>query len=119
MNLQDVSKREVLNFGQFLKKVHDCNYKPLSPSNQSEGGMEKSGLSTIKREPAYDYAGYADAVFAGQSKIDVPGVRMKLGKDIGYLDAVSGLGTAQVMSTSESLEVVESSKSTIVRLSDF
>ncbi len=119
MNLQDVSKREVLNFGEFLKKVHDYNYKPLSPANQSEGGIEKSGLSQIKREPAYDYAGYADAVFAGQSKIDVPGVRMKLGGDVGYLDAVGGLGTAQVTSTSESLEIVEKEESRIKRLSDF
>ena len=67
MNQQNVAKREVLDYKEFLGKVHDNTYKPLSPAHQSEGGLEKSGLSQIKREPAYDFVGYADAVFGHQS----------------------------------------------------
>jgi hypothetical protein len=112
MNLQNIAQREVLDFGQFLKKVHDNNYKPLAPSTQSEGGLERSGLSKIKREPAYDHVGYADSVFAGKSKIDVPGVRINAGSDGEMIDA-AGYGTATLFSTSESLQF------SIKRLSDF
>jgi hypothetical protein len=76
MNLNDVSKRDILDFDKFLKKVHDNNYKPLSPENQ-EGDPGLSGLSTIKREPAYDYAGYADSVFGKESKIGYPGISFR------------------------------------------
>ena len=119
MNLNNVSQREVLNFENFLKKVHDNNYKPLSPANQSSGGMEKSGLSAIKREPAYDFVGYADAVFAKTSKIDVPGARMTStkGKTTGYLDTTDGLGITQLMSATESLDNGGNGK--ILRLNEF
>ena len=118
MNLNNVSQREVLNFENFLKKVHDNNYKPLSPANQSLGGMEKSGLSAIKREPAYDFVGYADSVFGHKSKIDVPGVRMQMGdKTTGYLDSTAGLGMTQIMATTESLNVENRGK--ILRLNEF
>lgn len=76
MNLNDVAKRDVLDFDQFLKKVHDYNYKPLAPENQ-EGDPGLSGLSPIKREPAYDYAGYADSVFGKESKIGYPGISFR------------------------------------------
>ena len=76
MNLNDVSKRDILDFDKFLKKVHDNNFKPLSPENQ-KGDPDLSGLSTIKREPAYDYAGYADSVFGKESKIGYPGISFR------------------------------------------
>ena len=76
MNLNDVSKRDILDFDKFLKKVHDNNYKPLAPENQ-EGDPGLSGLSPIKREPAYDYAGYADSVFGKESKIGYPGISFR------------------------------------------
>jgi hypothetical protein len=76
MNLNDVSKRDVLDFDQFLKKVNDNDFKPLSPENQ-KGDPKLSGLSPIKREPAYDYAGYADAVFGKESKIGYPGISFR------------------------------------------
>jgi hypothetical protein len=76
MNLNDVSKRDVLDFDKFLKKVHDNNYKPLSPENQ-EGDPGLSGLSTIKREPAYDYVGYSDSVFGKESIIRYPGISFR------------------------------------------
>ena len=34
MNINDVSKREILDFKEFLGKVMDNNYKPLAPKNQ-------------------------------------------------------------------------------------
>jgi len=114
MNINNVAQREILDFNNFRKKVHDDTYKPLSPSNQSEGGLEKSGLHDIKREPAYDYAGYADSVFAGKSKIDVPGVRIKMGEESGLSDS-TGFGTSFNMNTSES----DQSSSVLKRLSDF
>jgi len=51
MNINDVAKREVLDFDQFKKKVHDETYKPFAAENQ-EGGEGKTGLHRIKREPA-------------------------------------------------------------------
>ena len=34
MNINDVSKREVLDFEQFRNKVHDNSFKPLAAENQ-------------------------------------------------------------------------------------
>lgn len=122
MNLNDVSKRDVLDFDQFLKKVHDYNFKPLAPENQ-EGDPGLSGLSPIKREPAYDYAGYADSVFGKESKIGYPGISFKdpqTGKTAPFVQAGSmeilgqGGGAQDVGS-----EVSESKGSfTIARLND-
>lgn len=113
MNINNVAQREILDFEAFRKKVHDNNYKPLSPSNQSQGGLEKSGLHDIKREPAYDYAGYADAVFGPGSKIDVPGVRISVSPEGGMADS-PGFGTSFDVNTSES-ETFPG----LTRLSDF
>jgi hypothetical protein len=114
MNLQNVSQREILNFDQFLGKVHDNKYKPLAPSTQSQGGLNKSGLSVIKREPAYDYVGYADAYFKNSSSINVPGVRLDKKDGKLFNDAVS-FGTSSLMSATESIQI----PSTLKRLEDF
>ena len=114
MNQQNVAQREVLDFKEFLGKVHDNQYKPLAPSNQSEGGLEKSGLSQIKREPAYDFVGYADAVFNNQSKIDSPGFRISVDGKGGMMDAGT-LGSISNFGTNESLDT----ENLIKRLSDF
>jgi len=114
MNVQNVGKRELLDFSQFLKKVHDNNYKPLSPANQSQGGFEKSGQSHIKREPRYDYVGYADSVFGHQSKIDAPGYRINLGNEMGMADA-SGVSGIFNMPANESLDT----ENFIKRLGEF
>lgn len=106
MNINDVSKREVLDFDQFRKKVHDYGYKPLAAENQ-EGSDGKSGLHRIKREPAYDWVGYADAVFSPEKAgIEVPGYNAK-----GNREYVNGVGVEDVynpgmistMDTSESV----------------
>jgi hypothetical protein len=122
MNLNDVSKRDILDFDKFLKKVHDNNYKPLAPENQ-EGDPGLSGLSPIKREPAYDYAGYADSVFGKESKIGYPGISFRdpqSGKTAPFIQAGSmemlgqGGGSQSVGS-----EVSESTGSfTLARLND-
>jgi hypothetical protein len=122
MNLNDVSKRDILDFDKFLKKVHDNNYKPLSPENQ-EGDPGLSGLSTIKREPAYDYVGYSDSVFGKESIIRYPGISFRdprSGKVAPFIQAGSmetlgqGGGSQSVGS-----EVSESTGSfTLARLND-
>ena len=81
MNVQNVGKREILDYEQFLGKVHDDTYKPFAPDNQKDQ-REKTGLSTIERQPAFDFVGYADSVFGHQSKMDVPGYRSSI-KTIG------------------------------------
>lgn len=118
MNINDVSKREVLDFDQFRKKVHDETFKPFSEENQ-EGGEGKTGLHKIKREPAYDWVGYADAVFSPEKAgIQVPGYNAKGDRD--YINAIGGNGIPDpgmraTMDTSES----QISESLIIRLSDF
>lgn len=87
MNIQDIKKRNILDFDRFLDKVHDETYKPLSKENQSSEISPLSGLSKITRQKAFDYAGYADSVFANQSKIDVPGGRIDIKG--GKIDAIS------------------------------
>ena len=114
MNQQNVGQREVLDYKQFLGKVHDNTYKPLAPATQSEGGLAKSGLSSIKREPAYDFVGYADAVFANQSKIDAPGFRINIGGKEGMIDAAAPGGVTS-FGTNESLNT----NNLIKRLGDF
>lgn len=68
MNIKNVKKRETLTFEQFLK-VTD---KPFDKKNLSK--EKRDGFNTIKREKAYDFVGYADAVFNQQSKIDYPSI---------------------------------------------
>lgn len=87
MNIKDIKKRNILDFDAFLDKVHDETYEPLSTENQSSEISDLSGLSQIKRQKAFDYAGYADSVFSKKSKIDVPGGRIEIGK--GQIDAIS------------------------------
>jgi hypothetical protein len=87
MNTKDVKNRNVLSLDDFLDKVHDETYKPFSGKNQSSRISPLSGISEIKREKAFDYAGYADSVFSHKSKIDVPGGRIEVGK--GQIDAIS------------------------------
>jgi hypothetical protein len=111
MNQKDVSKRDILDFEKFLTKVHDDKYKPFAPVNQ-EDRSDASGLSKIKREARYDFVGYADAVFAHDSKIDVPGYRVDAGGKSGMADA-GAFGTAFNTSESENNDVF------IKRLSDF
>lgn len=114
MNQQNVAKREVLDFDKFLTKVHDDTYRPFSAENQT-AQPEKTGLSKITREPAYDYAGYADSVFGNQSKIDAPGYRINMGNNkVGMVDA-PGVGGIFNTGTNES----ENTDSFIKRLSDF
>jgi hypothetical protein len=121
MNINDVAKREILDFKEFLGKVMDDTYKPFDSENQKDS-YDRTGLHKIKREPAYDYAGYADAVFdPSKAGIEVPGYNA--GKDREYINAIGGAGLPQdagngirsVMDTSES----QVNESIIIRLKDF
>lgn len=113
MNIQDVSQREILDFKQFLGKVMDDTYKPLAPENQKDS-YSRTGLHQIKREPAFDYAGYADAVFSpDKAGIELPG--FNAGKDREYINAIGGPGLKSEPDTNES----EVNESLIKRLKDF
>lgn len=118
MNINDVSKREILDFVQFRNKVHDNSFKAFSPENQ-DGEKGRTGLHAIKREPVYDYVGYADAIFSPEKAgIQVPGYNANDNREY-----INGVGAADVynpgmratMDTSES--VVNEAK--IIRLKDF
>jgi len=67
MNQNNVKKREVLSYKDFMKVAND----PWNPENLSK--EDRTGLHKIKPESAYDYVGYKDAIFNGFSKIDYPG----------------------------------------------
>jgi hypothetical protein len=113
MNINNVSKREVLDFPQFLKKVHDDKFDPYSEENQ-KAQPEKTGLSAIKREPAYDHVGYADAVFAHKSGINVPAIRLDLSKGIGDAFSPGSVSANTLTQTNESEK-----KSFVLKLNEF
>jgi len=118
MNVQNVAKREILDYEQFLGKVHDENYKPFSPANQKDQ-REKTGLSTIERQPAFDFVGYADAVFGNKSKIDVPGYRSTT-PDGSFMNDAGAFGNVFNMNASESENSSEYTEPNFIkRLSDF
>jgi hypothetical protein len=119
MDVQNVGKREILDYTQFLGKVHDDTYKPFAPVNQKVQ-REKSGLSTIQRQPAFDFVGYADAVFGNTSKIDVPGYRTS-SPDGNFKSDAGSFGNVFNMDTSESedYDSMYKGNSYIRRLSDF
>lgn len=114
MNLQNIAKREILDFAQFRAKVHDDHYNPFSEENQTPQ-PDKTGLSPITRQPAYDHVGYANAVFGHKSKIDVPGIRLNLGA--GMADAFPA-GSAYSAAGSPTIQESEDN-SFIKKLSDF
>lgn len=105
MNISDVSKREILDFKQFLGKVHDYNYKPLDPKNQPDSS-DRTGLHKITRQPQYDYVGYADAAFKNTSGIGLPGYNDNGSRE--YLNGIGGDiaagGSVFNMDTSESVK---------------
>jgi hypothetical protein len=117
MNINDVSKREVLDFKQFLGKVMDNSFKPLAPENQRDTS-DLTGLHDIHRAPQYDYVGYADAAFKNKSGIGVPSYNSHTPRE--YTNGVGAVpgqesGITFDMSTSES----SVSESRIVSLKDF
>jgi hypothetical protein len=119
MNLNNISKREVLDFDQFRTKVHDDNFKPLAYQNQNgEPNPEKSGLHDIKREPAFDFVGYADSVFGGESKIKYAGLTFR-DPDTGKIVLNPDSGGITHLGTELSESKISESNFRITRLSDF
>ena len=117
MNINDVSKREILDFKQFLGKVMDNNYKPLDAKNQKDS-FDRTGLHFIKREPAYDYVGYANAVFSpDKAGIDVPGYNATDGRD--YVNAIGGVGLVQKITNALKANESVETDSNLKRLKDF
>jgi hypothetical protein len=118
MNLNDVSKREILDFKQFLGKVMDDTYKPFAPENQKDS-YDRTGLHQIKREPAYDFVGYADAVFSPEKAgIEVPGYNAGDGRD--YVNAIGGAGLVSKLANAiGKANESESTDQFITRLKDF
>ena len=92
MNLEDVSKREILDFKKFRSKVMDNTFKPLAPENQDPLSSSKTGLHKIKRQAAYDWVGYANAVFSpDKAGITFPGFNSQ-----GNREYVNGVGVTTV-----------------------
>ena len=74
MNLEDVSKREILDFKQFRSRVMDDTFNFLAPEVQDPLSADKTGFHKITRQPAYDYIGYANAIWSpDKAGITVPG----------------------------------------------
>lgn len=116
MNINDVAQREILDFKQFRGKVMDDTYKPFDPQNQKDS-YSRTGLHPIKREPAYDFVGYADAIFApDKAGIGLPGYNA--GQSRQYINAIGGPGLAQTPATNES-ENQEIDEPIILGLRDF
>lgn len=124
MNLEDVSKREILDFKQFRSRVMDDTFKPLAPEVQDPLSSSKTGLHQIKREPAYDWVGYANAIWSpDEAGITFPGYNDKGKRD--YTNMV-GLNpgdpnSVTLMDTTETSESVkfDSGNSKVLRLEDF
>ncbi len=119
MNLNDVSQREILDFKQFLGKVMDNTYKPFAPENQKDS-YDRTGLHAIKREPAYDFVGYADAVFApDKAGISVPGYNAA--DDRQYVNAIGGPGIVQKIADAigQANESEDPGANKILRLNEF
>jgi hypothetical protein len=118
MNLEDVSKREVLDFKQFRSRVMDDTFNYLAPDVQDPLSGDKTGLHTIKREPAYDWVGYANAIWSpDEAGIIVPGNGANGNRDYTTAD---GLTSAQMPNsiTNES-ENSDSEGFKVLRLEDF
>jgi hypothetical protein len=95
-----------------LSGAYDISIKDSVIGKYLSGGFD--WLSEDQRLELND-AGYADSVFAKQSKIDAPGYRINMGSDkTGMVDA-PGVGGIFNMDTSESLNI----DSAITRLKDF
>jgi len=118
MNIKDVKKRELLDFKAFRAKVHDETFKPLAPKNQTDSS-DKTGLHKIKREPAYDFVGYAEAVFGKKSKIDLPGYNNDGNREYSIDNAAPSIVNQPNSITMTESEKVPSELSKIKRLSDF
>ena len=116
MNINNVAQREILDFKQFRGKVMDDTYKPFDPENQKDS-YSRTGLHPIKREPAYDFVGYADAVFSpNKAGIGLPGYNA--GQNRQYINAIGGPGLPQTSSTNES-EIPPLAEPRILGLRDF
>ena len=118
MNLEDVSKREILDFKKFRSKVMDDTFKPLAPENQDPLSSAKTGLHKIKRQAAYDWVGYANAVFSpDKAGITFPGYNVQGDRD--YVNGVGiDAGTIFNMDTSES-EKHNPEEFKVLRLNEF
>lgn len=121
MNLEDVSRREILDFNQFRSRVMDDTFKPLAPEVQDPLSSSKTGLHKIKRESAYDWVGYANAIWSPEEAgIVFPGYNDKGNRN--YTNMV-GLNPGDpnsitLMDTSES-ENFDSDSFKMLKIEDF
>ena len=102
----------------------DNTFKPLAPENQDPLSSSKTGLHQIKRQAAYDWVGYANAVFSpDKAGIIFPGYNVQGDRD--YVNGV-GINTVGIsdpntvfnMDTSES-EKYNSDEFKVIRLNEF
>ena len=120
MNLEDVSKREILDFKQFRSRVMDDTFKPLAPEVQDPLSGSKTGLFNIKRQPAFDYIGYANSIWSpDKAGIAVPGYNAN-----GSREYVNGVGfvpqqNATFGSSVKESESLDSEDFNVLKLEDF
>lgn len=118
MNLQDVSKREILDFKQFRSRVMDDTFKPLDPSVQDPLSGDKTGLSNIKREPAFDYIGYANSIWSpDQAGISVPGYNADGNR--AYVNGVGFVPQQNATFKTNESEELNSDDFQVLKLEDF
>jgi len=128
MNLEDVSKREILDFKQFRSRVMDDTFKALDPSVQDPLSSSKTGLHKIKREPAYDWVGYANAIWSpNQAGITFPGYNDKgrrdytnmVGINLGDPNSITSMDTTEIDFAANESRTFDSDEFKVLRLRDF
>jgi hypothetical protein len=119
MNLADVSKRELLDFKQFRSRVMDDQFNFLDPKVQDPASADKTGLFNIKRQPAFDYIGYANAIWSpDKAGISVPGYNTD--GDRSYVNGVGFVPQQNAtFKTNESNELENSNEFRILKIEDF
>jgi hypothetical protein len=118
MNLEDVSKREILDFKQFRSRVMDDTFKPLAPEVQDPLSVDKTGLHNIKRQPAFDYIGYSNAIWSpDKAGIAVPGYNSD--GDRSYVNGVGFVPQQNATFRTNESEDLSSEDFQVLRLEDF
>ena len=118
MNLEDVSKREVLDFKQFRSRVMDDTFKFLAPEVQDPLSSVKTGLHQITRQPAYDYVGYANAIWSpDKAGITVPGYNSD--GDRSYVNGVGFVPQPNATFRTNESQDLDSEGFQVLKLEDF
>jgi hypothetical protein len=96
----------------------DDTFKPLAPSVQDPLSGSKTGLHDIKREPAFDYIGYANAIWSpDQAGIAVPGYNADGNRS--YVNGVGFVPQQNATFRTNESEEINPEDFQVLRLEDF